>query len=222
MVRLRNLIDGYKRFVSGFGFMIVLVVCIGVITATAVWTKKQEKPYQPSARIPGDDIDAASALQENLSSAIQVKSTQQQTISNWVQPLSKWNIVLPYSPDVLVNARMSRLWQLHDGVDLLAEPGEAVASIGKGVVVECGSDALHGSWVRVDYGQGITALYSSLSMLAAIQSSDRVNMGETIGFADGGSEPFIHLSIYQNNQPIDPALLLKSDHFQSNLGLQIP
>lgn len=218
MIRFRGLLNGYKRFISGFGFSVVVVVCVGVITATAVWTKKREIPYQATAAIPGSETEAVSTLQENLSSVVAEKPTQEQSAIVWIQPVSQWDVILPYSPENLVNTRIGGLWQTHDGVDLLATPGEPVVSIGKGIVTDCGSDPLLGSWAEIDLGQGVIAMYSSLSFLAAVQPGDRLSAGQTIGFATPNSknnaQPYIHLSVYQNGTPMDPSVLLKNSSFQ--------
>lgn len=216
MEHLRKVAKAYRRFVSGFGFSLVVLICVGVITATAVWTKKHEQPYSTPEKTPGSDLSAASVLQENLYSASRPVPTATQSLIAWEQPLKNCEVARAYSPDALVSSGFGGMWQTHEGIDLLAEPGEAVAAIGKGKVTDCGSNPLSGSWAEIDLGQGWTVRYEGMSMLAAIQPGDRVSAGQTVGFAGTGDSitadrPYVHLSVCCNGNPVDPASLFDFD-----------
>lgn len=216
MEYLRKVAKVYRHFVSGFGFSLVVLICVGVITATAVWTKKQEQPYSLPETTPGKDMSAASVLQENLYSVSTPAPTATRSPIAWMPPLKNWNVVHPFSPDALVSTGIGGVWQTHDGIDLLAEPGEAVAAMGKGKVIDCGRNPLHGSWAEIDLGQGWTVMYAGMSMLAAIQPGDYVSAGQTVGFAGNGSnitaqQDFVHISVFCSENPVDPASLFDAD-----------
>lgn len=213
MTRIKRMAAAYKKFVSGYGFSLVVVVCIGVITATAVWTNNEAEPYKQPDSTPSDEMSAAAVQQENLVAAVKPTSVPVQEVHSWTAPLATMKVVRDFSPDVMVSYGYGGLWQTHDGIDLQTEAGEAVVSIGKGQITDCGSDPLSGAWVELDFGQGWSARYSGLSMLSAIRKGDRVSAGQTIGFAgdqgvhetDAGS--FVHLSVYQNGASVDPMSL---------------
>lgn len=213
MIRIKRMTAAYKKFVSGYGFSLVVVVCIGVVTATAIWTKRDAEPYKQPDSTPSDEMNAAVVQQENLASAVKPTSVPLQEAYTWTAPLATMKIVRAYSPDIMVSYGYGGLWQTHDGIDLQTEAGEAVVSISKGQITGCGSDPLSGAWVELDFGQGWSARYSGLSMLSAIRKGDRVSAGQTIGFVgdqgihgtDAGS--VVHLSVYQNGAPVDPMSL---------------
>lgn len=210
MNRMKKICQSYQKFTSGFWGALLVLVCVGVITAAAVWSRKTESPYTVPDHLPTDEMSASALQQEHISFASAASSQPADVPDVWVSPLEKWVVAKPYSPYNMVSAGFGGLWQTHDGIDLQAEKGEPVACAKKGIVKDCGYNPLSGNWITIDFGDGWSARYSGLSMLSAIQKGDHISRGQTIGFAGeylhGKQQPCIHMSLYHDNESVDPII----------------
>ena len=103
-----------------------------------------------------------------------------------------------------------RDWRTHEGVDILAPLGETVCAAHSGVVSDVREDALYGTSVTVDHGDGTSALYANLASLPAVETGDWVNAGDAIGavgttaLCEIGQGTHLHFAMYLDGQGVDP------------------
>ena len=103
-----------------------------------------------------------------------------------------------------------RDWRTHEGVDILAPLGETVCAAHSGVVSDVREDALYGTVVTVDHGDGTSALYANLASLPAVETGDWVNAGDAIGavgttaLCEIGQGTHLHFAMYLDGQGVDP------------------
>lgn len=208
-VRLR---DGYVRFVEKQGFAIITVVCVAVITATAVWSKQEEVYVAPTPPV-SQDVSAAQLMQQSLREAATPSPTPTEAPRMWNPPLDEISIARPFDADSMVQSGITGIWAIHDAVDLAAKHGAKVYATADGIVLSTGNDQLRGAWLLIDHGDGIEALYAGLSMQADYRPGDKVFAGDVIGYVGGGLldetdlEPHLHLRVTQNGAAIDPNTL---------------
>jgi len=96
------------------------------------------------------------------------------------------------------------------GINLASKSGDSfqVAAAMSGTVVQAGQDPDLGYVVRVDDGNGITTVYSSLGSIS-VQQGDLVAQGQKLGVA-GKSSYFkdsgvnLHFEIRDNGKPVNP------------------
>lgn len=208
-VRLR---DGYVRFVEKQGFAIITVVCVAVITATAIRSKQEEVYVAPTPPV-SQDVSAAQLMQQSLREAATPSPAPTEAPRMWNPPLDEISIARPFDADSMVQSGITGIWAIHDAVDLAAKRGAKVYATADGIVLSVGNDQLRGVWLLIDHGDGIEALYAGLSMQADYRPGDKVFAGDVIGYIGGGLldetdlEPHLHLRVTQNGAAIDPNTL---------------
>lgn len=208
-VRIKN---GYVRFAEKQGFAIITVVCVGVITATAVWRGREDVYVSPTPPV-SQDVSAAQLLQQSLQDAATPSPAPTVTPRLWSAPLDEINILRPFDADSMVQSGITGIWAIHDAIDLAAKRGAKVYAMADGVVLSAGNDRLRGVWLLIDHGGGIEALYAGLALEASYIAGDKVFGKDVIGYAGSGLleetdlAPHLHLRVTQDGQPIEPASL---------------
>lgn len=216
---LKDAVKRISRFADGYGFAVIVTVCVAVITGSAVWTARQENniSHAPAVPIVENDRSASLLMQQSLISAATPTPLPVNTSvpeHAWTAPLSEYEIISGYNLQMMMQSESTGIWSVHDGVDLAAGKGVQVYSVGDGTVIGCGDDQMQGSWLSAEYEDALVVTYSGMAMLAAVRTGDRLHSGQTIGFVGHGPiaeqslEPHLHLSAMRNGQSIDPAFLL--------------
>lgn len=207
---------GYTRFVEHQGFMIILMACIGVIAGTAAWTNQAPPPLlQPTPPV-GDAASVAQLQQQSLRDAATPTPVPTAAPLVFQPPLETISVLRGFDAARMVRSGVTGLWQLHDAVDLRCAAGDPVRAMAAGTVTAASTKGLMGATVTIDHGQGITAQYAGMAMLAALREGDPVEAGQIIGFGGNGvldetdMEPHLHLRVTRNGTAVDPLALLQN------------
>lgn len=206
--------SAYVRLTENQGFPLIVLVCVGVITATALWTGHQEEDALPSPTA-AYDVSAAQLRQQLLRDA--QKSTDAPTAAPpMYQPPADGEVLQPFDAEALVRSGATGLWTVHDAVDIDAPADSPILAMADGVVLAAGEDALQGTWLLVDHGDGMEALYAGMAASAEYVAGDTVRKGDVIGscgtgtLADASAAPHLHLRVTRNGIAIDPLTLWSS------------
>jgi murein DD-endopeptidase MepM/ murein hydrolase activator NlpD len=119
-------------------------------------------------------------------------------------------IIQPFSNGELVKSKTLGVWKTHDGVDIKADAGTAVKAMNKGVVKKVYNDALWGSCVTIDHGNGITGHYRGMGATVSVSEGDNVNSGDVIGSVgetaqiESALPAHLHFALERNGSWIDP------------------
>ncbi len=127
------------------------------------------------------------------------------------------NFVLPLSNTIVKNASLSDLvysktmedWRVHNGVDFSGTTGDPVKAINNGIVLSVKDDALWGTVVEIDHGEGMTVRYCGLGKGSTVNEGDTVNINDKVGnlsvipieSADG---THLHLEVLIDGKYVDP------------------
>lgn len=207
--------ERFSDFINHRGFAVITTICIGVITGTAVWTdQKHEVPYTAPTPPVINDVSAAHLMQESLYEAATPILQNTPAPFQWRSPLDELIVVQEFNDQVLKRSQDTGIWQVHDGIDLKAEPGDKVYAMEAGTVVLTDDSNTDSIVVQIAHSDGYMVIYNGLSALSAIRAGDQVHIGQTLGFAGGivsaesslGSH--IHLEVLQDGIPVDPNRLL--------------
>lgn len=118
-------------------------------------------------------------------------------------------VIKDYSNGELVKSSTMGDWRAHTGIDFAGNTGDAVKAINNGIVLRVYNDALWGTIVEIDHGEGLTARYCGLEKDSTVNVGDEVKSGGKIGSlgtipieeADG---VHLHLEVTQDGSITDP------------------
>ena len=105
-------------------------------------------------------------------------------------------------------------WRTHDGIDIQAPAGTAVAAAAAGTVLSVEEDHRLGTTIVVDHHNGFVTTYASLQPDTAVLAGDSVSAGGIIGtvgntsLSEAGLGAHLHFAVTENGEAVDPAELL--------------
>lgn len=151
---------------------------------------------------------------EDSSSKNEVVETAVETVDNLHQTMQypvPGSVVAAFSSDTLTYNEALEDWRTHNGVDLSAEVGDDVVAAWSGQVVSVRQDAVLGTTVTIDCGDGYTTVYGNLEETTAVSAGDQVSAGDVIGAvgetAGGetiGGDGFLHFAVLLDGDYVDP------------------
>ena len=123
------------------------------------------------------------------------------------------NIIKGYSDTELQYSLTCEDMRIHKAIDIAAAAGTPVVSAGKGTVLEVKKDALLGSYVLIDHGNGIKAKYCGLNETPSVSVGDSVDSSTQIGTIDvipseSVEERHLHIEVTQNDVLVSPLKFL--------------
>lgn len=209
----KKIAAAFDRLAAGRGFAILTVICVAVITATALWTQRSPAPSESAAPTPGN-LHAAALWQQTLPAAASPTPLPTLQPPLWQAPLTDLVVITPFSSTTMIQSGVTRIWSVHAAVDLAAPSGTPVMAMAPGSILDCETHGLDGAWISVAHADGYVSRYAGLSLLGAFRPGDPVSAGQTVGFVGNGViaetdlQPHLHLQILHNDQPVDPIALL--------------
>ena len=136
---------------------------------------------------------------------------------NFVLPVSNATITKLYKSDELQFNKTLNCWEIHKGIDLLAQKGDDVLSCYNGIVKNIYSNSLDGTVIEVSHEGGLTSVYMGLDTETTVKVGDEVLSGQKLGKvgtasaneADDGTH--IHFELLKDNEKIDPLNYINID-----------
>lgn len=226
---------GLEEFLTGKGFYIVLFLCAAVIGLSAWMMTAGNETMEdlndfslneprietvlvtPDAAAP--KIEVMAVPEESVEEAEPVMEEAEQE-----EALPVWNEAELSAPCWPVEGELERVhdvqnlhydvtlrdWRTHEGVDILAPLGEVVCAAMSGVVQSVEEDALYGTVVTVDHGDGTQAVYANLASVPAVNPGDFIMAGDVIGavgttaLCEIGQGTHLHFAMYLDGESVDP------------------
>ena len=233
-----------EGILSGKGFYIVLFLCAAVIGVSAwmmaagngamqedvLPTSGSEKrvetviiPVQPREQtedealaptppaISEDGLLETAGSEENAEEAASVPVTASAPVWQW--PLNG-EVARSHDGNRLSYDLTMQDWRSHDGIDILAQPGDIVRASSAGTVVSVRRDDMLGTLIVIDHGDGSRTTYANLQELPAVVEGQWVEAGQTIGavgrsaLAEIGQETHLHFAMQVDGRAVDPLAYL--------------
>lgn len=118
-----------------------------------------------------------------------------------------------FSGESLIYSETMQDWRAHLGVDLGAKNGDAVSSIGAGIVSEIRKDDLLGNIIEIEHADGLVSRYCGLGDTFLVKEGDSVTAGQKIGSVSTvpyelTERPHLHLEILKDGKYVDPISVL--------------
>ncbi len=113
----------------------------------------------------------------------------------------------------LVYSKTMEDWRVHNGVDFSGATGDPVKAVNNGIVLSVKDDALWGTVVEIDHGEGMTVRYCGLGKGSTVNEGDTVKINDKVGnlsvipieSADG---VHLHFEVLINGEYSDPITAL--------------
>ena len=157
-----------------------------------------EAPVQPEAQPPAEEPQQTVSAEEPMV---------------MVSPLAGETAAV-FSMDQLTYDATLGDWRTHDGIDIQAPAGTAVAAAAAGTVLSVEEDHRLGTTIVVDHHNGFITTYASLQPDTAVLAGDSVSAGGIIGtvgntsLSEAGLGAHLHFAVTENGEAVDPAELL--------------
>jgi murein DD-endopeptidase MepM/ murein hydrolase activator NlpD len=98
------------------------------------------------------------------------------------------------------------LTQMHEGIDVSNRVGTVIVAPGNGFVSDIGNDWVHGRFLVISHGFGMTTRYSHLNK-ALVKVGQKVKRGDKIaevGTTGKTTGPHLHYEVRLNGIPVNP------------------
>ena len=118
--------------------------------------------------------------------------------------------VAVFSVDALTYDATLGDWRTHDGLDIQASAGTAVAAAAAGTVLSVAEDGLLGTTVVIDHHNGYVTTYASLQPETKVLAGDEVKAGTVIGavgntsLSEAGLGAHLHFAVSKDGVPVNP------------------
>ncbi len=233
----KNNMENFKKFVSGKGYYIALVLCaIAIGISGYLYYRTASKPQQD----PGQDAAVIATNPQQEIPVMQQPTKPGETTMPWEAPVPttkpedsqdatkpqqstkpgktaspvKGETVVPYAMDCLSYNPTTRDWRVHNGVDIAAEAGTQVCAAAAGEVYSVYKDDKLGHTVVIHHEGGYVTTYQSLDENLLVKPGDKVTLGQAIGtvgasaLLESAIGDHVHFSVTRNGKNVDPAEFL--------------
>jgi len=167
--------------------------------------EKDEKGLVHQMKIDVDRLQSEAATQEmSLSELEKVLQSKQEILAHTpsIWPVQGW-----VTSDFGFRTNpFTGLTQMHEGIDISNRMGTIVVSPGNGFVSDIGNDWVHGKFLVISHGFGMTTRYSHLNK-ALVKVGQKIKRGEKIaevGTSGKTTGPHLHYEVRLNGIPANP------------------
>ncbi len=198
--------------------VVVLILC--AVTLFAFW----EKSNKNDDFIPEADTETKIEAEQPQEIEVNTPITnvpderEKTTITTTTAPLITVEFAFPlkgtvskeFSKDELVKNTTTGDWRIHKGIDIKGASGDRINAIDDGIVTELTNNALWGTVVTVDHGNGFVAVYYGLRKDSTVKPGDEVKKNGKIGLLDEipiekSDGIHLHLELYKDGVAISPS-----------------
>lgn len=170
--------------------------------ATAVSWLWQDRPLEQVENAAVEDVKAS-----DFTGGESAQLTGSVAVLAAVPPLGSGTLTSAYGERIHpINGQK----EFHNGVDIAAPQGAALAAMYDGEVTEVGENDSIGRYVRLRHNGGIEVLYGHCKIVLA-QQGEKVKAGNTValvGSTGVSTGSHVHLSVKVDGQNCDPAALI--------------
>ncbi len=123
----------------------------------------------------------------------------------------------PHSMDALVYDVTLGDWRTHRGIDIASEVGTPVTAAADGTVTKVYMDDAMGNTVVISHEDGMSTIYSNLSLELCVQEGQSVSCGDTLGtvgasaLSESAQNPHLHFEMIYDGTPVNPMDILPQE-----------
>ena len=101
-------------------------------------------------------------------------------------------------------------WRTHSGIDISCDEGMSVVAARGGQVESIVSDALYGTVLTIDHGDGMKSVYANLAPDTSVRAGEWVDAGVVLGtvghsaIGESSQPSHLHFALCANGASVDP------------------
>lgn len=215
-------------FLASRGFYIVLVLCVCAVGVSG-WYLSRELTAPPVQPVAGTAQVAAPSPSPVVQPPIVTsKPTPAPTptpvttptpspspsAEAWGGQIYTWpvkgQVIGDFSLEVLAYDETMADWRTHSGMDIAAQVGAKVKAVTAGTVTGVYEDALMGSVVTMEHGDGLTSLYANLAPEPPVKVGDVLDTAAVLGavgesaIAEVSKSAHLHFEMAKDGVEVDP------------------
>ena len=201
---------------GGRGYYIGLLLCAAAIGITGlVYNAGREEPAVQTANAPVAITGEAKLPTRGTTPPESTAATEPTAGKLKTCSPVQGEVMTPYAMEVLSYNQTTRDWRTHNGIDLAAPAGTAVAAAADGEVYTVYEDDTMGTTVVIRHEGGYTTRYCSLAAEVAVSAGQSVTMGQAIGtvgstaLMENALGDHVHFSVTKDDEPVDPMTFLE-------------
>ena len=163
-----------------------------------------EEPEEPTAVIPEAP---ETEVVETIAPTEEPEENEMPLLFGW--PVFG-EVEVGYFADELVYSKTMLDWRTHSAIDIAAELGTKVMACARGTVSEIYEDALMGTVLVIDHGDGLESVYANLAATPSVNVGDTVEMSDVIGavgdtaISETGQPYHLHFAMMKDGESVDP------------------
>ena len=195
-----------------FIIMGVSVLAIGAMITVAVVASDKKAPTDstPSDTIvlpPVDDTPVVDPVPDTP--VVDTPEEPTPTPIVFISPVAQGSIIKDYTMDTLVYSSTLKQYQVHNGIDFAGEEGAVAVAVYAGTVESVTYDALNGTVIKINHGNGLVSEYSSLSD-PTVSVGQVVAQGTTLGLlstsatSEMNDGAHLHFSVFKDGKIVSP------------------
>jgi murein DD-endopeptidase MepM/ murein hydrolase activator NlpD len=217
-----------RKFKVAYAFTIV--IALGALMFSKISTEKNLgniKDLESAPRTQATITEESSVIEEkvrqNLTDVPDTRvATEKNTLEDKYNKPYKDYYCLPFGNEIIkdfsnmnpVYSKTMGDWRTHNGIDFSGSEGAAVVAISYGDVISVFDDAIFGTCVLIDHGNGVTAKYCGLNKdNLTVKENTQVDIETVIGYL--GEIPgekmegsHLHFEITHNGEIVEPLELM--------------
>lgn len=170
--------------------------------------ESQQQNVEDTAVDPASEVEKP---QETTGENVEEEMPTAATIQ-FARPL-EGDIINKFSNGELVKSKTLNEWRTHDGIDIKSNVDAPVKAACSGIVEEVIEDPLWGTCITISHDGNYQTFYKGLAPNTNVQKSQRINLGDVIGYVgttaeiEIAEETHIHFAVKQNGEWLDPEVL---------------
>lgn len=170
------------------------------------------KPVISDEPVVVESLQPADDVQESTEASAPVTENESVPTGGTMETVNPvmGDTVSVFSVDTLTYDETLGDWRTHDGMDIQATAGTAVAAAAAGTVLSVTEDGLLGTMVVIDHHNGYTTTYASLQPETEVLAGDEVSAGTVIGtvgntsLSEAGLGAHLHFAVSKDGVPVNP------------------
>ncbi len=196
--------------------VVVLILCF--VTLFTFWKQNNDNDEFLPENNTSEKTETETRMEIEVNTPITNVPDERNDTTTTTEPLLTVEFAFPlkgstikeFSKNELVKNKTTEDWRIHKGIDIKGASGDRINAIDDGVVTELVHNAIWGTVVTIDHGNGFVAEYYGLRKDSTVKPGDEVKKNGKVGLLDEipiekSDGIHLHLELYKDGVAVSPS-----------------